>query len=146
MFLTFAGLEGHVPSQALEAGFQYWDAAVLPAPVPWYMLSVMRKGKGGRHETLFVASESMLVDLLNELKDGKVIGLVRFDATAESRSPWTMTELNEVWCDARRLEGTRLFFRLPGEAALRDASLTPTKDQQRGWLLAKVLAVEALPA
>lgn len=146
MFLTFAGLEGHVPLQALEAGFQYWDAAVLPAPVPWYLLSVLRKGKGGRHETIFVASESMLVDLLNELKDGKVLGLVRFDATAESRGPWMMTELAEVWCDAKRLEGTRLFFRLPGEGNLRDASLAATNDQQRGWLLARVSGAKAHPA
>jgi len=146
MFLTFAGLEGHVPSRALEAGFQYWDAAVLPAPVPWYLVSVIRKGKGGRHETLFVASESMLVDLLNEVQGGSVIGLVKFDAGSGSRRPWKMTELSEVWCDARLPEGTRLFFRLPGEATLRDASLMLTKDQQRGWLLAKVSDVEVLTA
>lgn len=144
MFVTFAGLEGHVPSQALSAGFQYWDAAVLQTPVPWYLVSIVRRGKSERHETLFVASEPMLVDVLNELGDGSVIGLVRFDATLGSPAPWQMTELAEVWCDARRPEGARLSFRLPGETLLRDASLAVTKDEQRGWLLARVSDVEAL--
>ena len=55
-----------------------------------------------------------------------------------------MTEMSEVWCDAMLPEGTRLFFRLPGEVTLRDASLRLTEDEQRGWLLARVWHVEGL--
>jgi hypothetical protein len=128
MFLTFEGLEGRVPAQARDAGFEYWGAAVMPNAVPWYVANIRRKA-GARPETLFIACESMLVELLSDLDGAEVLSLMRFDPSDESE--WTVAKVREVWCDWRLPEGERLFFRLQSEVTLRNSGL-------KGWLLTRV--------
>lgn len=138
MLCTFDGLEGQVPSRVRDAGFQFWEAAVLPAPVPWYVLSVQRRGEARELETVFVASESMLVGLLNEVAPSGAVGLLRFDAEAAAVGAWRMTRIREVWCDWRLPEGARLSFLVHGEDGLRNASLQPMSKGRRGWLIARL--------
>ncbi|WP_156392280.1 MULTISPECIES: hypothetical protein [unclassified Roseateles] len=138
MFLTFDGLEGRVPPVMLEAGFQYWSAAVLPRQVPWYLLSIQREGSARRQETVFIASESMLVELLGDVDVSSVTGLMRFDARLDVLGAWDFVQVIEVWCDWLLPEGCRLFFRLQGERGLRDASLRRTEAHDIGMLLAKM--------
>jgi hypothetical protein len=138
MFMTFEGLEGRVPSLALEGGVQYWDAAVLPRPVPWYLMSIQRKGGCERQETVFVASESMLVELLDDVDVSSVTSLMRFDVRVGVPGAWQVVHVDEVRCDWLLPEGCRLFFRLQGEHGLRDASLQRIESLDMGMLLAKV--------
>jgi hypothetical protein len=143
MFCTFEGLEGPVPQQMRETGFQFWDAAVLPSPVPWYLLSVQRGQGPGWLETVFVASESMLIELLSDLGRESLVGLLRFDAGPGETGSWRMTRVCEVWCDWRLPEGSRLFFALQGESGLRNAALELTDEVQRAWLVARIPAQAA---
>lgn len=137
MFLTFEGLEGRVPAQALNSGFQYWGATVLPKAVPWYLVNIRRRTTA-RQETVFVACESMLVDLLNDLEGDAVVSLMRFDADDGPDSDWKIARVVEVWWDSMLAEGERLSFKVQGEVTLRDAHLQPTTATSRGWMLAKI--------
>jgi hypothetical protein len=145
MFLTFEGLEGRVPSQALNSGFQYWGATVLPTAVPWYLANIRRRTTA-RQETVFIACESMLVDLLDELESDGVISLMRFDVDKDQTSEWKIARVEEVWCDCMVAEGERLFFKLHGETTLRDAHLRPTTADARGWMIARIGQAPALVA
>ena len=136
MFVTFQGLEGRVPAQALNSGFQYWGATVLPKAVPWYLANIRRRTTA-RQETVFVACESMLVDLLNDLEGDAVVSLMRFDAD-DASSDWKIARVEEVWWDCMLAEGERLFFKLYGETTLRDAHLRATAASAKGWMLAKI--------
>jgi hypothetical protein len=137
MFVTFNGLEGRVPTQALNSGFQYWGATVLPKAVPWYLANIRRR-TSARQETVFVACESMLVDLLNDLEGDAVVSLMRFDADDGTPSDWKIARVEEVWWDCMLAEGERLFFKLQGEATLRDTRLQATAVTARGWMLARI--------
>lgn len=137
MFVTFDGLEGRVPSQALQSGFQYWGATVLPTAVPWYLVNIRRHATA-RQETVFVACESMLVQLLNDLGEDAVLNLMRFDAEHGPTSDWKMSRVEEVWWDCMLVEGERLFFKLAGEPTLRDAHLQATAATSKGWMLARI--------
>src|SRR4051812_25641280 len=118
MLCTYDGLEGHVPSHVRDAGFQFWDAAILPAPVPWYVLSIQRREEVRPLETALVASESMLVGMLNDLSPVGAVGLLRFDSEASAVGAWRVTRIREVWCDWRLPEGARLSFLVHGEEGL----------------------------
>ncbi len=144
MFITFEGLEGRVPVQARDAGFQYWSAAVLLRAVPWYLVNIRRRTTD-RQETVFVACESMLVDLLNDLEGDSVIGLMRFDTDGPT-SDWKIARVEEVWWDYMLAEGERLFFKLHDEPTLRDAHLQSSAARERGWLLARVAQPTLLAA
>lgn len=137
MFVTFEGLEGHVPVQARDAGFQYWSATVLPRAVPWYLVNIRRRTTA-RQETVFVACESMLVGLLGDLEGDSVMSLMRFDSDDSPTSDWKIVRVEEVWCDWMQPEGARLFFKVQGEATLRDAQLQATAASSRGWMLARI--------
>lgn len=137
MFLTFDALEGRVPVQARASGFQYWGAAVLPKAVPWYLVNIRRR-TSARQETLFIACESMLVELLSDLQGDEVVSLLRFDADDGPANDWKFARVDEVWCDWMLPEGCRLFFMVQGEDTLRDAHLQPTTAREKGWLLTRV--------
>lgn len=137
MFVTFEGLEGRVPARALNSGFQYWGATVLPQAVPWYLVNIRRRTTA-RRETVFVACESMLVELLNDLEGDAVVSLLRFDAEDAPSSDWRIARVEEVWWDCMAAEGERLFFKLQGESTLRDAHLQATAASAQGWMLARI--------
>jgi len=145
MFLTFDGLEGRIPTQARDAGFQYWNAAVLPKAVPWYLLNIRRR-TSTRQETVFVACESMLAEMLSDLEGDTVMSLMRFDSDDTPANDWKIARVEEVWCDWMLPEGERLSFKLQGEATLRDSRLQPTTATARGWMLTKIAQAPLLAA
>lgn len=121
MFMTTPDFEQWVPSALAPDGATYWRVMSLVNRVPWYLLTY--RHPEGTVETMAVAWETTLKELIEVLGGASVVNLHCIAPSADEAGEWKVKTVSELWLpteDEARDTGP-LLFAVVGEDDLYDS-------------------------
>lgn len=125
MFVTRPHLEQFVPPGLASPRSRFWRGVSLSLDTPWY-LCVVAPRDGGPTETLLIAWESELLDLLTtQTACTNVRSVARMDKPNAASGQWELRSIGAIWesTSCERSEVGRLVLRFEGESQFRDELL-----------------------
>lgn len=98
MFVTTPQMEHRLPPGLTGDGGRYWQAFALGSDLPWFLLTVRRKeGRAQLVQTMAVAWESRLQELIEEAAPGEVTAVCRMSPCHDTRGRWCLEDVAEIW-------------------------------------------------
>lgn len=128
MFITNASLEHCVPDGIGSTNSRYWLAVLLSQESPWFLLS--HKAEHGLAQSIAVAWEWTLLEVLNQVGPDAVIALYWVLPDPYQPGQWAMKDIAELWlpCGEDVYELGPILMRVRGELSLTDAFRRSVKD------------------
>jgi len=124
MFVTTHNFAVPVPRTLREPAADYWAAFRLSNEAPWFLITLSLASSEGDHtQTVGVAWESTLRNLIETYSEGVVLTIRRLSSTDRGAGSWRMEDVSEVWRPAPSEEefAGPVLFRFGGQTELRDA-------------------------
>ena len=124
MFVTKPELERWVPPGISEPGDKYWEAFMFVLDLPWYVLTIWhQEGTTRCGQTIAVATELTLRQLVEAAEPGCVAALSRVARSRETPGRWQMRDVAELWLpnEDEATDCGPLLFSLSGQGEIIDS-------------------------
>lgn len=95
MFVTTPALEERVPRGLGQPGSRYWAAMMLSTDGPWFLVTHYSRTQRVS-QTVAVAWETTLVEMVGSLERGSIVGIGRVSLN-RSVGRWIVQDVEELW-------------------------------------------------
>jgi len=99
MFMTTPELEHRLPEIAGVGDHRFWTAVLLSNESPWFLLTYSIRDDGGRaiSQSIAVAWESALLDVLNSFDATHLVSLRVLNQKNGAPGDWVADRVTELW-------------------------------------------------
>lgn len=146
MFVTSDAFVQFLHPSAVAPSQQYWRVVTLTLTRHWYLVvhSVTHQGHQVP-QTLLVAWEGTLLDLLAEIPRRDLMGIARLDWQAGQRASWSLRWIDALWrsSESEALAIGPLVLTLDADPQARNVELVPVAEHADRQLLFRACTANA---